>query len=54
MTYLIAITFSVLEGRFPIASLFMCDFFVFVARRAVPLDVHSILYNLSHALQSRQ
>jgi len=26
MTYLITITFSVLEGRFPIASLFMCDF----------------------------
>jgi len=39
------ITLSVLEGRFPIASLFVCEFsYIFVARHAVPLHQQSFLF----------
>jgi len=40
-------TLSVREGRLPIASLLMCDFFVFVVHSMVHLHLQSFLSYLS-------
>jgi len=41
--YIIAVTLNILEGQFPIASLFHVWFFIFVVHHAVPVHVQSFL-----------